>query len=104
MLPELGRATFDAVVLDPPRQGCAPAALAQVFRDLRPPRAVYVSCGPESLAAELPAIVDAGYHVAAVHAVDMFPHTPHVEAVVVFDSETGVRPVRGRGRIGADPR
>ena len=91
VLPEIGRTRFDAVVLDPPRQGCAPAVIQQVFEDLRPRRAVYVSCGPESLAAELPRILDAGYRVAAVHAVDMFPHTPHVEAVVVFDSEMGVR-------------
>ena len=91
VLPELGRTACDAVVLDPPRQGCAPAVIRQVFEGLRPARAVYVSCGPESLAAELPRIVDAGYAVSAVHAVDMFPHTPHVEAVVVFDAATAGR-------------
>lgn len=83
LLRDLDGQAFDAVVLDPPRQGCAPAVIEAVFRRLAPPRTVYVSCGPESLAAELPAILDAGYRVTALHAVDMFPHTPHVEAVAV---------------------
>ena len=104
VLPEVGRTVFDAVVLDPPRQGCAPAVIGQVFEQMRPARAVYVSCDPESLAGELPRIVDAGYRITAVHAVDMFPHTPHVEAVVVLDSATsvnsatGVRPHSGPGQ------
>lgn len=88
VLRDLGRQRFDAAVLDPPRQGCGPAVIDAVFARLAPARVVYVSCGPESLAEELPAIVAAGYRVSAVHAVDMFPHTPHVEAVVVFDRET----------------
>lgn len=98
VLGELGRVEADAVVLDPPRQGCAPAVIDAVFRQVRPARAVYVSCGPESLAAELPAIVAAGYRVSAVRAVDMFPHTPHVEAVVVLDRAEGLAP-RRRSRV-----
>lgn len=86
VLRDLARSRFDAVVLDPPRQGCAPAVLDAVFRRLQPSRAVYVSCGPESLAEELPGILDAGYRVEGVTPVDMFPHTTHIEAVVVFDS------------------
>jgi 23S rRNA (uracil1939-C5)-methyltransferase len=80
-----------AAVLDPPRQGCAPAVIDAVFRGLAPRRAVYVSCNPESLAAELPAIVDAGYAIARVQPVDMFPHTDHVETVVTLDRKAARR-------------
>lgn len=95
LLRDLDGQTFDAAVLDPPRQGCAPAVVDAVFRRLAPARVVYVSCGPESLAAELPVILDAGYRVDALRAVDMFPHTPHVEAVAVLTRAGGsVRPGR----------
>ncbi|MBP7779034.1 MAG: 23S rRNA (uracil(1939)-C(5))-methyltransferase RlmD [Acidobacteria bacterium] len=82
---DLERRAVDAVVLDPPRQGCGPTVIDAVFARLAPPRAVYVSCHPAALAGELPAIVAAGYRVTAVYPVDMFPHTPHVETVVVLD-------------------
>jgi 23S rRNA (uracil1939-C5)-methyltransferase len=70
------------VVLDPPRTGCPPAVIASVFRDASPQRAVYVSCNPEALARELPAILAAGYRIDRVQPVDMFPHTGHIETVV----------------------
>jgi len=44
-----------------------------------------VSCSPEALANELPAIVDAGSRVVRVQPVDMFPHTEHIETVVTLD-------------------
>ena len=75
---------FDAVVLDPPRQGCPPEVLAAVFERLKPARAVYVSCNPDALAKELPVILKAGYRVTRVQAVDMFPHTDHIETVIAF--------------------
>jgi 23S rRNA (uracil1939-C5)-methyltransferase len=81
---ELVRGQFDAVVLDPPRQGCPPAVLAAIFGRMRPTRAVYVSCNPEALAGELPVILKAGYRVTRVQAVDMFPHTTHIETVIAF--------------------
>ena len=76
------RDPWDAVILDPPRQGCSDLVLEAVFQDMAPPRVIYVSCNPESLAAELPGMVQCGYVVEEVRAVDMFPHTEHVEAVV----------------------
>ncbi len=91
VLPTLVRQSFDVVVLDPPRQGCPPPVLDGVFNGLRPERAIYVSCNPDALAEELPAIRESGYGVTAVQPVDMFPHTPHVEAVVVLDRERAVR-------------
>jgi len=79
------RGSFDAVVLDPPRQGCPPRVLSAVFEQLRPSRAVYVSCNPDALAAELPGILEAGYRVTRAQAVDMFPHTNHIETVMAFE-------------------
>jgi 23S rRNA (uracil1939-C5)-methyltransferase len=83
-LPRVARDPWDAVVLDPPRQGCPPAVLAGVFNQIAPARAVYVSCNPEALAAELPVILNAGYRVTSIQPVDMFPHTDHIETVVVL--------------------
>jgi 23S rRNA (uracil1939-C5)-methyltransferase len=71
----------DLVVLDPPRQGCAPAVVRGVFGALAPARAIYVSCNPDAFAAEMPAMLSAGYRLERVQPVDMFPHTTHVELV-----------------------
>jgi 23S rRNA (uracil1939-C5)-methyltransferase len=105
-LQRLRRERADVVVLDPPRQGTPPEVLQQVFERIRPPKAVYVSCNPEALAAELPAILDSGYDAVNVQPVDMFPHTTHIETVVELDarrtprsrSSSGTRPVSGTRR------
>lgn len=82
VLPRLEREPWDAVILDPPRQGCPSEVIDAVFRRLAPPHAVYVSCEPTALAAELPRILAAGYRVRSLRAVDMFPHTDHIETIV----------------------
>jgi 23S rRNA (uracil1939-C5)-methyltransferase len=76
--------TADIVVLDPPRAGCTPVVLEHVFGRLGPSRAIYVSCNPEALARDLQSIARCGYTIQSVQPVDMFPHTAHVEAVVVL--------------------
>jgi 23S rRNA (uracil1939-C5)-methyltransferase len=78
----LSREQWDGAILDPPRQGCSDDVLEAVFQEMRPPRVTYVSCNPEALAAELPGIVQCGYSVTELRAVDMFPYTGHIEAVV----------------------
>jgi 23S rRNA (uracil1939-C5)-methyltransferase len=83
-LARAAKESWDAVVLDPPRQGCPPAVIDTVFERIRPARAVYVSCNPGALAKELPVILKAGYRVTRVQPVDMFPHTDHIETVVSF--------------------
>jgi 23S rRNA (uracil1939-C5)-methyltransferase len=83
-IPRLAGDRWDAVVLDPPRQGCPPSVLTAVFERMKPARAVYVSCNPDALAKDLPVILKAGYRVSQVQAVDMFPHTDHIETVVVL--------------------
>jgi 23S rRNA (uracil1939-C5)-methyltransferase len=78
------RARPDLVILDPPRAGCPPAVAREVFRRLSPPLAIYVSCNPEALAAELPSVLDAGYRIERIQPVDMFPHTEHIESAVTL--------------------
>jgi 23S rRNA (uracil1939-C5)-methyltransferase len=74
----------DIVVVDPPRAGLAGKALAHVGA-LEAPRLVYVSCNPTTLAGNGRTLVDDfGYSLERVRAVDMFPHTPHVESVALF--------------------
>jgi 23S rRNA (uracil1939-C5)-methyltransferase len=84
-LPHYKPGAFDAVILDPPREGCPPEVVKAVFGRLQPARGIFVSCEPEALARELPLAVAAGYRVVRVQPVDMFPHTPHVEAVAVLE-------------------
>jgi hypothetical protein len=84
------------VILDPPREGCEEVVLDNVFERIAPPRAIYVSCNPETLARDLQRIARHGYAIAAIQPVDMFPHTAHVETVVVMAKKTAFR-VRGSG-------
>jgi 23S rRNA (uracil1939-C5)-methyltransferase len=76
------RQGWDAAILDPPRQGCPQFVLSTVFQKIAPARAVYVSCNPDMLGTELPFILSAGYQAERIEAVDMFPHTDHIETVV----------------------
>ena len=76
----------DAVVLDPPREGCSPAVLREVFGRLKPAHAVYVSCNSEVLPRELARICAHGYRIVSLQPLDMFPHTAHIESVVVLQN------------------
>ena len=72
----------DVIITDPPRAGMHPDVVKTILR-AAPDRIVYVSCNPATQARDLQAL-DLDYRVAAVQPVDMFPHTPHVENVVLL--------------------
>lgn len=73
----------DVVIVDPPRSGLHPKALATLLA-FAPKRIVYVSCNYQSLVKELPEFLKT-YTVARLRALDLFPHTPHVEVVTCFE-------------------
>ena len=72
----------DVIITDPPRAGMHPDVVKTILR-AAPQRIVYVSCNPATQARDLQEL-DADYQVAEVQPVDMFPHTPHVENVVLL--------------------
>ena len=77
----------DVVVVDPPRAGLAGKALRRLG-ELAAPRIVYVSCNPTTLAGDAKVLRDDyGYRLVRATPVDMFPHTPHVEAVAVLERQ-----------------
>jgi len=73
----------DLVVLDPPRAG-AGIPTARALADLRPRRLVYVSCDAGSFARDLRVLLDAGWSVESLRALDLYPMTEHVELVATF--------------------
>lgn len=73
----------DVIITDPPRAGMHPDVV-NVILNAAPNRIVYVSCNPATQARDLQ-LMDDHYKVAAVQPVDMFPHTPHVENVVLLE-------------------
>ena len=73
----------DIIITDPPRAGMHPDVVQTIIRTA-PKRIVYVSCNPATQARDL-AMLDQYYKVEAVQPVDMFPHTPHVENVVLLN-------------------
>jgi len=72
----------DIIITDPPRAGMHPDVVKTII-NARPKRIVYVSCNPATQARDLQ-VLDEYYKVEAVQPVDMFPHTPHVENVVLL--------------------
>jgi 23S rRNA (uracil1939-C5)-methyltransferase len=77
-------ARAETLIVDPPRTGLSREALDGAIA-IAAPRIVYVSCDVATLARDARKIVDAGYAVTRADAFDLFPNTPHVETVVVFD-------------------
>jgi 23S rRNA (uracil-5-)-methyltransferase RumA len=71
----------DIIILDPPRSGVHPVALDYVIK-FNPQEIIYVSCNPKTLMVDLKVLIDKGYEVKMVKAMDMFPHTSHLETVV----------------------
>ena len=73
----------DVIFMDPPREGSTPQFIESVAR-MAPKRVVYVSCNPVTLARDLELLTRKGYKVESSTPVDMFPHSEHVETVVLL--------------------
>src|SRR3954452_4186222 len=73
----------DVVLVDPPRAGLSQKVVRRML-ETEPKKIVYVSCNPTTLAPNARQIADAGYALERVTPVDMFPQTPHIEAVALF--------------------
>ena len=76
----------DVVVVDPPRKGCD-EKLLETMISMSPEKIVYVSCDSATLARDLEYLKAHGYGVKKVQPVDMFPHSVHVETVVLLSNE-----------------
>lgn len=74
---------FDKILLDPARAG-APGVMQHIIK-LAPTRMVYVSCNPATLARDSDALLAAGYQIQRMAMLDMFPHTGHLESMVLFE-------------------
>jgi tRNA/tmRNA/rRNA uracil-C5-methylase (TrmA/RlmC/RlmD family) len=76
----------ETVLVDPPRTGMSKEAAAAISR-AGPQRIVYVSCDPPTMARDARRLLDTGYHLASLQGFDLFPNTPHVETLGVFDRQ-----------------
>lgn len=74
---------FDKILIDPARAGAA--GVMQHIIKLAPSKLVYVSCNPATLARDSETLVEAGYQIQRLAMLDMFPHTGHLESMVLFE-------------------
>ena len=74
------------VVLDPPRKGCSPEFLNQLY-EFAPQRIVYMSCDPATQARDSKGIVANGYEITSIQPFDLFPQTRHIESLIVFERQ-----------------
>ena len=72
------------IILDPARAGIAPKTLKKII-NLNAERLVYVSCNPATQARDTEQLMQAGYEIKKISLVDQFPHTAHIETVVLFE-------------------
>ena len=73
----------DTVVVDPPRTGISTEAMMSIVK-MAAPRLIYVSCDAATMARDARRLLDGGYALESLRAFDLFPNTPHVEALGVF--------------------
>jgi len=74
------------IILDPARAGISPKTLRKIIK-INADRIVYVSCNPATQARDTVELVDNGYKLKKLSLVDQFPHTSHIETVVLFEKE-----------------
>jgi 23S rRNA (uracil1939-C5)-methyltransferase len=81
---DVARLAPELVVLDPPRTGIGEGEAAALAR-LGARRIVYVSCDPATLARDSRVLLGSGYRLASCQGYDLFPQTPHLEALAVLE-------------------
>ncbi len=79
------REGFDLILLDPPRTGAREAV--KQLSDYGASKVLYISCNPSALVADLPLLTAAGYRVTRFGIMDMFPHTAHVESMLLLERD-----------------
>ena len=84
LIEDLELRNYDAVVLDPPRDGCNRAVL-NAIKDMNINKIVYVSCNPATLARDCKILRNFNYNLKSIKAFDMFPQTAHVETVAMLE-------------------
>ena len=82
-LDEIQKLKLDLIIVDPPRSGCSPEML-EALNQTGAKRMIYVSCNPSTLARDAKWLDAEGWKIKKVQPVDMFPHTAHVECVVLM--------------------
>ena len=92
----------DCIIIDPPRKGCDSTLINTISEKFSPPRVIYISCDPATLARDLKIFNELGYSAFKVIPVDLFPRTGHVETVVMLshkkpDSVINVKVEFGEG-------
>ena len=75
----------DVVFVDPPRKGCDRETLSIAAQRMSPERIVYVSCDPATFARDAAILKEMGYVLKKAVPVDLFPRTPHIETVGLFE-------------------
>ena len=76
----------DIIIVDPPRAGMHPD-MAQYLPKLKAKKIIYVSCNPTTQARDAKILCEKGYELKKSVMVDMFPHTPHIENIVLFSKQ-----------------
>jgi SAM-dependent methyltransferases related to tRNA (uracil-5-)-methyltransferase len=74
---------FDTIIFDPPRSGLAQNIITQLPSDLK--KIVYISCDPQTQKRDIQQLIKVGFHPTLRKAFDMFPHTFHIENVIVLE-------------------
>lgn len=86
MMQQADKLRPDVIFLDPPRAGSTPECIAAVAK-MNPRRVIYVSCDPETLARDIVLFGRNGYRARRCLPVDLFPHTKHVETIVLLSNK-----------------
>ena len=92
--PSVAPGVVSHALLDPPRSGLGARSARDLVR-LAPRSIVYVSCDPTTLARDLRVLVDGGYRLETIEAIDLFPQTFHVETIATLTRAESAESNRG---------